>query len=116
MLRDSPALNPSGVFVMCLNKKVLIGLGVLAVGLVVLQPGWALPALPFLILAVCPLSMIFMMRGMRNGDAGAARNEPGAQAKPSGAAAGTAADLGDQVAAHCRSNTAAATPRKRVHE
>jgi len=65
VLRDSPALNLSGVFIMCLNKKVLIGLGVLAVGLVVLQPGWALAALPFLILAICPLSMIFMMRGMR---------------------------------------------------
>jgi hypothetical protein len=50
---------------MCLNKKVLIGLGVVAVGLVVLRPGWALPALPFLILAICPLSMIFMMRGMK---------------------------------------------------
>jgi len=50
---------------MCLNKKVLIGLGVIAIGLVVLRPGWALPALPFLILAICPLSMIFMMRGMK---------------------------------------------------
>ncbi|MBB5161719.1 DUF2933 domain-containing protein [Mycobacterium sp. AZCC_0083] len=50
---------------MCLNKKALIGLGVIAIGLVVLRPGWAVAALPFLILAICPLSMIFMMRGMK---------------------------------------------------
>lgn len=75
---------------MCLNKKVLIGLGIVAVGLVVLRPGWAVAALPFLILAVCPLSMIFMMRGMRGGNAEAACNGPGAQAQPSGTATATA--------------------------
>ncbi len=47
---------------MCLNKKVIIGLGAVAVGVLALKPAWFLTALPLLILAVCPLSMIFMMR------------------------------------------------------
>ncbi|WP_331753180.1 DUF2933 domain-containing protein (plasmid) [Streptomyces sp. NBC_00637] len=49
---------------MCLNKKVLIGLGAIAAVLLLLRPAWAVAALPLLILAICPLSMIFMMRGM----------------------------------------------------
>lgn len=48
---------------MCLNKKVLAGLGIVAVGLLLLKPAWMVAALPLLILALCPLSMIFMMRG-----------------------------------------------------
>ena len=52
---------------MCLNKKVLIGIGIVAVGLFLLKPAWIVPALPLLILAICPLSMIFMMRGKREG-------------------------------------------------
>ncbi|EGX57727.1 hypothetical protein SZN_21296 [Streptomyces zinciresistens K42] len=52
---------------MCLNKKVLIGLGVVAVGLLLLKPAWMVAALPLLILAICPLSMILMMRGKKDG-------------------------------------------------
>jgi hypothetical protein len=81
---------------MCLNKRVLIGLGVVAIGLVALQPGWAVAALPFVILAVCPLSMIFMMRGMngRNAEAAGSRQE----AHPHfGASVATKADSGQQV-------------------
>ncbi|UQA91071.1 DUF2933 domain-containing protein [Streptomyces halobius] len=48
---------------MCLNKKVLIGLGIVAIGLLLLKPAWMVVALPLLILAICPLSMILMMRG-----------------------------------------------------
>src|SRR6266550_2751301 len=48
---------------MCLNWKVLAGLAV--VGLLVL-----VVALPLLLVAACPLSMLFMMRGMSgNGNA-----------------------------------------------
>ena len=48
----------------CLNKNVLIAIGALALVVVTLKPGWMAAALPLLILAVCPLSMFFMMRGM----------------------------------------------------
>lgn len=49
---------------MCFNKKVIAGLAVVAVGVVVLAPNLLSRALPFLVLAACPLSMVFMMRGM----------------------------------------------------
>lgn len=53
------------LFGMCFNPKVLIGLAVLAVGMVVLVSlGMALRALPFLLMAACPLSMVLMMAGM----------------------------------------------------
>ena len=52
---------------MCLNWKVLAGLGAVAVALFVVAPGYALAALPLLILAICPLSMIGMMFAMKGG-------------------------------------------------
>lgn len=53
----------------CFDKRVWIGLGVLAVALLVIDPhvGWALPVLTGL---ACPVSMLFMMRGMRAGSEG----------------------------------------------
>jgi DUF2933 family protein len=83
---------------MCLNKKVLVGLGIVAVGLVVLRPGWAVAALPFLILAICPLSMIFMMHGMRGRIGEAAGSRQGAQPESSGVSTAMKADLGHQIA------------------
>ena len=52
---------------MCLNWKVLAGLGAVAVALFVVAPGYALAAAPLLILAICPLSMIGMMFAMKGG-------------------------------------------------
>src|SRR5487761_1341521 len=51
----------------CFDKRVWIGLGVLAIGLLVVDPraGWV--ALPVLAGLACPGSMLFMMRGMRRG-------------------------------------------------
>lgn len=54
---------------MCFNKKILITLGIIAVAVLVLKPGWILAAAPLLILAACPLSMMFMMKGMNAGQA-----------------------------------------------
>ena len=48
---------------MCLNWKALAGLGAAGVGLYLVAPGMA--ALPLLLLAVCPLSMLLMMKGTR---------------------------------------------------
>ncbi len=50
---------------MCLNWKVLVGLAVVGAGMYFLMPDLALAALPFLVLAVCPLSMMLMMWSMR---------------------------------------------------
>ncbi|MGH2796391.1 MAG: DUF2933 domain-containing protein [Thermoleophilaceae bacterium] len=49
---------------MCLDRRVLIGLAVIAVGIWALAPDLILGALPLLLLAACPLSMLLMMRMM----------------------------------------------------
>jgi membrane protein implicated in regulation of membrane protease activity len=52
----------------CLNWKVLVAAGVLAAAVLVFAPDLAGAALPLLLLAICPLSMIVMlvvMRGVR---------------------------------------------------
>jgi hypothetical protein len=50
---------------MCLNWKVLAGLAATGVGVYLVAPDLVLAALPILLLAVCPLSMLLMMWGMQ---------------------------------------------------
>ncbi len=52
---------------MCLNWKVLAGLAVVGVIVWLVAPRLVLAALPVLLVLACPLSMLFMMRGMRGG-------------------------------------------------
>ena len=52
---------------MCFNWKVLVGLGAVAVTLFAVAPGYALAALPLLLFAACPLSMVAMMFAMKGG-------------------------------------------------
>ncbi len=49
----------------CLNWKVIGALAAAGLGIYVFAPGWAAAALPLLIVAACPLSMLLMMRAMR---------------------------------------------------
>lgn len=49
---------------MCFNKRVLVGLGVVALGVFAVSPRLLGSVAPLLILAACPLSMVFMMRAM----------------------------------------------------
>jgi hypothetical protein len=76
----------------CFDKRVWIGLGVLAAGLLIADPraGWV--ALPVLAGLACPVSMLFMMRGMRQG-AGSAMAAPGGEQ-----AAGAGRAEGDRAA------------------
>ncbi|MHB9858150.1 DUF2933 domain-containing protein [Streptomyces sp. YIM S03343] len=53
-----------------INKNVLIGGAVVVAALLALRPGWIAGAFPLLLLALCPLSMIFMMRGMHGAASG----------------------------------------------
>ena len=48
----------------CLDWRVLTALGGLGVGIFVVAPGIAAAALPLLIVAACPLSMMLMMKSM----------------------------------------------------
>ena len=52
---------------MCLNWKVLGGLAVAGLAVGIAAPGLLRAALPLLFLAACPLSMLFMMKGMKHG-------------------------------------------------
>ena len=52
---------------MCLNWRVLAGLAAVGLGVWVVAPNLVWTALPLLLLAACPLSMLFMMRGMQGG-------------------------------------------------
>jgi hypothetical protein len=49
---------------MCLNPKVLAGLAVVGVGIYLFAPGLLAQAVPILLLAACPLSMLLMMWAM----------------------------------------------------
>ena len=48
----------------CLNWKVVVAAAAVALGLWAVAPGTVGRALPLLALAVCPLSMLLMMRAM----------------------------------------------------
>ncbi len=51
----------------CFNWKVLAGLAGVGLGVWFLAPDLVAGALPLLLLAICPLSMLLMMRGMQGG-------------------------------------------------
>ncbi len=59
---------------MCLNWKVLAGLGVVAAGVLLLRPGLLGTVLPTLLVLACPLSMLAMMVGM--GKMGTMQGDP----------------------------------------
>ncbi len=58
----------------CLNWKVIAGVAAVGVGIYAVAPGLVAAALPILLLAICPLSMILMMKGMQ-GNAGEAEGK-----------------------------------------
>src|SRR5947209_17695039 len=60
---------------MCLNWKVIAGLAVVALLVLVVAPQFIWAALPILLVAACPLSMLFMMRGM-SGNGNATASQP----------------------------------------
>ena len=64
---DEPPKRASllSMLFMCLNWKVVAGLAVVALIVGVIAPRLLLGAIPLLILAACPLSMLFMMGGMK---------------------------------------------------
>jgi len=51
---------------MCFDWRVLTGLAAVGVGIWLVAPQLIAPALPILVILICPLSMLLMMRMMRN--------------------------------------------------
>lgn len=68
---------------MCLNWRVIGALIVVGLGLWFVAPNLLAAAFPLLIIAVCPLSMVFMMKGMQ-GEKGKARPERANGSRASG--------------------------------
>ncbi len=66
---------------MCFNWKVIAGLAVVGVGIWAAAPGLAVAALPLLIVAACPLSMLLMMRGMQGGQCASRPQQAGNAAR-----------------------------------
>lgn len=52
----------------CFNPKVLTGLGIVGLAVLVVAPKAFFAALPLLLLAACPLSMVVMMATMKQSD------------------------------------------------
>lgn len=69
---------------MCINKNVVAGLVLVALGIWWMAPEAIGAALPLLLIAICPLSMVFMMKAM-NGMGGQQHEQQtgGASAQPS---------------------------------
>lgn len=58
----------------CFNPKIIWGLTLIGIGIWIIAPGLIRQALPLLILAICPLSMLGMIV-MMNGKNKGGRNE-----------------------------------------
>lgn len=83
----------------CLSPKLLGAIAVVAVGAYVLAPNAFVTALPFLLLALCPLmmgSMIWMMRS--GGDSQAAAKEQTPTASPGSERSPAVSGLGESAA------------------
>lgn len=85
---------------MCFDKRVLIGLGVVALGVLAVSPRLLGSVAPLLLLAACPLSMVFMMRRMNSEGAscetGSQRQETDTAATRAGAAGPVAAPVAER--------------------
>ena len=64
----------------CFNWKVIAALAAVGIGFYVLAPGVAVAAVPLLVLAACPLSMVLMMRAM--GSAGSCKTNDDGETNP----------------------------------
>ncbi len=100
---------------MCLNPKVLAGLAAVGVGVYVFAPHLFAAALPLLLLAACPLSMVLMMAAMGkmggSKEAGPAETQPQAESTEALEARLRALEaqhtaLEDQLQAHARNEGA----------
>jgi hypothetical protein len=62
---------------MCLNRKVIGGLSVVGLGAWLVAPNLIAAVIPVLVTAVCPLSMLWMMKAMDGGHGSSRSSEAG---------------------------------------
>lgn len=84
------------MFRACLNLKVIGALALVGVGVWAVAPNLLVGALPILLIAACPLSMMFMMRGMKDDHHGTSP-EPGLGSSPKATHEEQLADLKRQL-------------------
>ncbi len=84
---------------MCFNKKVIGGLAAVGLGILAVAPNLFMSALPLLLVAACPLSMLFMGKAMMGSNA-CARGEsvPEPVPVPAGSSEKRLAQLRTQLA------------------
>jgi uncharacterized protein YlxW (UPF0749 family) len=85
----------SKILRMCVNWKVLLGAAVAGLVLWVVAPGALAAIIPVVLVAVCPLSMLLMMRAMHDGPATNGGGDAGEESADRGRAL---ADLKAQLA------------------
>lgn len=81
---------------MCFNWKVVAALAAVGLGIWVVAPN-LVAALPLLLLAACPLSMLLMMRGMQGGQC-ASLPQTQSQPEPTSQPAAVALTREEQIA------------------
>lgn len=67
---------------MCLNWEALVGLVAIGLGVWAVAPNLIGAAVPLLLVAACPLSMLFMMRGMGGGQCASQPQQSGEAQRP----------------------------------
>ena len=88
---------------MCLNRKVIVGLAVVAVGVLAVDPHVFTRVLPLLFFAICPLSMVLMMRGMSGNKSSGGMSGCSSMSNGNGAQAGaTSIPVADPEVARLR--------------
>lgn len=79
----------------CLNPKVLGGLALTGLAVFLVAPGAFSAVLPLLIVAACPLSMLFMMRAMSGGQCSTRGSEAGQEPRNDAAVSSTTSAEGE---------------------
>lgn len=67
-----------------MNRNILLGLAVAGLVVLAVAPGLVGSVLPLLLVAACPLMMLFMMRGGHGGHGGHCSTEPARTGRPAG--------------------------------
>lgn len=86
------------------NRSVVIGLAAVAAAVLIIAPGAFGSVLPVLVVAICPLSMIFMMRGMAGHGRSHGNREHASNSGASGGCCGHSNGHG-QIPAHTDQQT-----------
>ncbi|MHB1584265.1 MAG: hypothetical protein ACYCU7_18470 [Acidimicrobiales bacterium] len=90
--------RPNAMLKSCLNRKVIAGLAVVAVAVLAIDPHLFGRVFPLLLFAICPLSMLLMMRAMSGNKASGGMSSCSSMPNGPATQAGTASTPDDEMA------------------